>query len=60
MGDIVSKVHVKWLWFRLFMQVFINKLSCARSNCSVVITLYRRLLTDISKKYGKSFLTVSS
>jgi hypothetical protein len=39
LDDSVSKVCVKWSWFRLFIQVFISKLSCARSNCGVVIKL---------------------
>jgi hypothetical protein len=39
-------VCVKWPWFRLFIQVFISKLSYASSYCGVVVTLYRSLLTS--------------
>jgi hypothetical protein len=51
----VPKVCVKWSWFSLHIQVFFNKLSCASSNCGVVITLYRRLLTS-AKNMERVFL----
>jgi len=54
--DVVSKVCIKWLWFRLFIQVFSGKLSCASSNCGVVITSYRSLLTS-AKNMERVFFT---
>ena len=56
LGDDVSKVCVKWSWFRLFIQVFISKLSCTSSNCGVLITLYRSLLTS-AKNMERVFFT---
>ena len=50
-----KKVCVKWLWFRLFIQVFISKPRCAGSNCGVVIALYRCLLTS-AKNMERIFL----
>jgi len=53
--DNMSKVHVQWSWF-MFIEVFISKLSCANSNCGVVITLYKSLLTS-AKNMERVFFT---